>query len=161
MTEEIQKRIDAIKSKRRIFIKDQFGIFVKDCYDTDILIKKNGKYDHVYEWYLKKEVLKILSKHYYNELKNLYVENNRFWYYKNIELCNLDAEKWKKFKEILMFSKLILLQYKESLKNKELHRLTNCLRTLEGNPCEITCEKCGYENQIGANFCSQCRGMIS
>ena len=156
MTEEIQKRIDGIIAKRKKYIDEYLGFLCKYndwyfgwSYDNEIII--NYKF--------KKHFLKQFPKGYHKEIKKITVLKG-FWYYNGKLIQKLPAEKWNAIKKLLTYLKAYILEYKESLKKKELHRLTNCLRTLEGNPCEITCEKCGYENQIGAKYCSKCGELI-
>ncbi len=159
MTEEIQKRIDGIIKKRKKFISEQLDCIHihRGCTDDDILKSKESRFNILI---FKKEFIKYTKKEYRKLIKHIDHNYYRGWRFNYIEMHKLPAPEWKELKQFLIFLKPIILEYKICIKNKELHRLTNCLRTLEGNPCEITCEKCGYENQIGAKYCSKCGELI-
>ncbi len=159
MTEEIQKRIDGIIDKRKKFISDKLDcIYIhRKNTDWDILKKKEYNFDILI---FKKEFIKYVKKEYRKLIKHIDNYYYKGWRFNKIEMHKLPSGEWDEIKQLLIFLKAIITEYKMHIKNKELHRLTNCLRTLEGNPCEITCEKCGYENQIGAKYCSKCGELI-
>ncbi len=145
MTEEIQKRIDDIIQKRKERMCRLMET-IKECstnFDKYIVEKENLKNKE------KRKLKRILSLIRMGE-NCLYFRTKLIDYYK------YDKDNWDLLMKVTELYAKHQKEYTMEKDKKELYKLTNCLRTLEGNPCEITCEVCGYENQIGAKYCSHC-----
>lgn len=164
--EVIQERIKSIKQERENLISrikegiiERIGVRTyKSEYNT-----WKYKYNKDFLDFLGKELPisigsnKKLKKQYNKRFKKLTIYKFKDFFYRK-EFPNI---KWKQ----LEFHIRRILRYQDEFiaqkERKELERLTKCLTKLDGsNPCKTICEECGYENEVEANFCSQCGEII-
>jgi len=73
---------------------------------------------------------------------------------------DLNYKEWQSIRKALLLLEKYIPQYL-ILKRKELlTKLTKCEVKDGKNPCVKVCERCGYENEINAKYCSECGGKF-
>lgn len=172
-SDKIKERIKEVLEKRENFLKEVKSFLLKrnDCvmkgefneYTVNnpfltYILKKEGKLK-------KKKISKdfkdiaLLLRHYDYTTFKIVAKGE-----KSKKVFRYIAPKWV----IVRKSLELVMKYGEgfciSKYQKQLEDLTKCQvdKYNKGiNPCTCICEKCGVENQISANYCSQCGGKLS
>jgi len=155
-SEKIKRRIEEIIEKRKIFLKEVKTFIGKrdDLWGTSVSYLKHEFIKYVME---KEKKLKKQSKKEINKFLLLY-NNCSFRHDSNVVyVYDYYAPEWITVRKSLE----LILKYGEgyivSIYQNQLEALTKCQSDKYGiNPCNCICEKCGAENQISGNFCSQC-----
>ncbi len=166
-SEKLEKRIEEIKEKRKKYLEELTSFLRKypNCtthsgkhYTTDF-IKYIFSSENIPKKEFKKELLFYLK--YYHCLHNKIYKYREWGNNINEYPIAYSIEKWNQFKRTIELVKKHALDFNNKHLQKELKRLTNCYRDISGkNPCTQICEKCGVENQLKANFCSNCGGRF-
>lgn len=157
----IKKRIDEVKKSRQK-VMDVYYDFNKNIYFDN---KFDGKKEY---YYLKEDFVDFVMSHTGLDKKALKHRRKELLNYavpvyqnQRNRILALPLKEWKIFVSYVD----LVTKYKEDYDlmkdQKELCKLTNCLRDLEGkNPCEIVCSKCGLEVRIVAKFCPECANRL-
>jgi ribosomal protein S27AE len=172
-SEKIKERIKEIIEKRKEFLREVKDFILKRkeelCRKKDIhcsyvnayVVKFNDKFmDYLLEkenaFKSKKERKRIksfLKDYYIKKFQEKWMDTPVFKY---------GASGWLMVRKALE----LVLKYGESycitIYQSRLEGLTKCqVDNYNINPCNCICEKCGSENLISANFCSQCGGKMN